>query len=132
MELDKEAFRESVRNHFAEEEKRLENGRDKLAQIVDHLSNVDYLDDENIAYNEKDYPFSRRDYSDVFRYLEQQAGNRIKAGKADIFPEYLAYFNLGGTKFIWRLLIGQGSACQLFRDDNDRNFPYDESLETKL
>lgn len=132
MEFDREAFRQSVRDYIAEEEKSLENGKNKLAQVVGHLTTVDFLDDENIAYNEKDYPFSRQDYSDVFRYLEQQAGNNIKSGKADIFPEYLAYFNLGGTRFIWRLLIGQGSACQLFNDDNDRDFQFDESLETKL
>lgn len=132
MEFDREAFRQSVRDYIAEEEKSLENGKNKLAQVVGHLTTVDFLDDENIAYNEKDYPFSRQDYSDVFRYLEKQAGNNIRSGKADIFPEYLAYFNLGGTRFIWRLLIGQGSACQIFKDENDRDFPYDESLETKL
>lgn len=132
MKFDKEAFREAVRQDIIKDEKCLDNGRNKLAQIVNHLSNVDYLDDEHIAYFEKNYPFSRQDYSDVFRYLEQRAGDRIKSGKADIFPEYLAYFNLGGTRFVWRLLIGQGSACQLLRDKNDHDIPYDESLETKL
>lgn len=122
-----------AKQYLVEEDQKLKNGELKLSAVVEHLKSARVLDNEDIAWDEDKYPFSRQDYSDVFRYLEFRAHDNIKSGVADIFPEYLAYFNLGGTRFIWRLLIGQGSACQLFLSEGDKgSFVYDEKLETKL
>ena len=77
------------------------------------------LDDENIAYSKAgQYPFTCEEYGEVFDALEQLASNKDRRKHAR-FEEYRASFNYQGIEFVWRLMIGQGAACQLWmRDDN--------------
>lgn len=130
--IDKETAKKIAKEYIEEERRSIKSGEQNLARVVDFLKTASSLDDEDIAYNPDKFPFTRQEYQDVFRYLEVQAEDRIQSGKADIFPEHLAYFNFAGTKFIWRLLIGQGAALQLFLPNPGRDLEYKPEHETKL
>ena len=54
-----------------------------------------------------------QEFMDVFNYLDKVAGDeRIEI--SDSFPITNCYFTYKGKKFIWNLIVGQGSSCSLF------------------
>ena len=103
----------------------------KLAEVVKFLEDKD-IDDEHMAYFPNEFPFTRDEYMEVFYHLDKISEGRQYEVPNAYFPETFAYFNHQGTKFIWRLLIGQGSACQLFPAENDRSFEFNDELEIIL
>ena len=119
-----------VKEYIQEEHRSLQNGKAKLSKVVNFLNTRPFIDSEDITYYPKDFPFRAQDFRDVFKYLETQAKDKMQSSKGDVFPECLAYFNLAGTKFIWRLLVGQGSATQLILANN--NHEYKKEFEIKL
>lgn len=107
----------------------------KLNRILNHmLDGCSFIDGEDIDYNPENFPFSRQDFRDVFNQLEELAGVKLKfIDNGHGFPEYVAFFNYNGVRFVWRLLIGQGSATQLMlADSNKFDIEYDQTLEVAI
>ncbi len=124
-----------VENLIEDTQARLRNGVKNLTNVVDFLKTSSYIDEEDIRYFPEKYPFSNKDFKDVFCFLEAQARENYHdvTDITDKFPEYRAYFKFAGVKFIWNLMIGQGSALTLFRHDHKPDLiPYREDLEIKL
>lgn len=87
--------------------------KEKLKKVIDHLDKVKCIDEEDIRYFPEKFPFTNEEFKEVFGYLHDRVLHVHDA--SNYFEEYWALFNLDGKKFVWRLLIGQGSALQLCR-----------------
>jgi hypothetical protein len=57
-------------------------------------------------------------FVDVFHYIETFAKNSKVCVESD-FPEYHIYFSYKGNNYTWRLLIGQGSFCEIYFDTEE-------------
>ena len=110
------------------------NGRmtqELFDKVMNELFNKLILNDESISYHENDYSISWQDFSDVFHYLEVIAGED-KYDISNSFPYTQASFEYKGIKFIWDLLIGQGSSCSLYvYGYNDEQFREDKKIIIK-
>lgn len=96
-----------------------------LEKVVAHLKKTGYVDGENILYFPEDYKFTATQYRNLFEELGRKSTSfKYSQTKPGNFPESLAYFKLRNFKFIWRLLIGQGSAYQL--REPDKNLKFDD------
>lgn len=75
------------------------------------------VDCEDIAYNPKKYSFSSEEFKNVFKWIEDYAEGReaVREIKGH-FPEYETHFIFEEAKYVWNLMIGQGSATSLFCD----------------
>jgi hypothetical protein len=83
----------------------------KIKKIIDHFKHTSLIDNEDIVYFPNNYPFTIDEFKEVHGWLEKKAKHILT--EAGTFENNLALINHNGTKFIWRLLIGQGSALQL-------------------
>ena len=134
IDWDKESAKEFVQEYIEKEEKAIKNGEAKLQAVVDSLKEHPFIDVDYVWDKPEDYKYSVQDFRDVFQYLETKAGDHIHNGDCEHFPEFFAYFNLNGSKFLWRLLIGQGSALQLISADYEHihEYAFDENKEIIL
>jgi len=73
------------------------------------------IDDEDITYFSDKFSFSLKEFHDLHSYLEQMYSDHSESNSESCFPEYRMYFEYEGKKFIWRMLHGQGTACQFLR-----------------
>ena len=92
------------------------NGRmtQKLFEkVFNELLAQEYLGTEELLYDAENFGISEEEFSDVFHYLDVVAGDKKEGSSEHGFPEYLMLFEYKGTIFLWRLLIGQGSHCEL-------------------
>jgi hypothetical protein len=80
-----------------------------LDKAIEVLKDGKVLDDETIGYFPKRYKFTVEEYNKLFESLT----DKDKDDCTELFEEYRRYFEYKNVKFIWRLLIGQGAACQL-------------------
>jgi hypothetical protein len=105
--------------------------RETLDKVLLFLfySKSSYIDEETIRYFPEKFPFSHGEFQDLFYELDE-ISERQQEDCSDVFSECRAYFIIGSTKLIWRLLMGQGRALQLhFPSDW---VPYKEELEIKI
>lgn len=89
---------------------------DKVMQALDKFK---HLDAESISYKVKDFGITFEEFEDVYNYLEAYA-EQIGVEKEDnttSFPDYRLYFRYKNISITWRMLIGQGTAQQLFAED---------------
>lgn len=107
----------------------IQNGKNILPTIVEHLKTKPFIDIDDVVDNPKKYPFTRDDFHDAFYYLYDLNVHREQ--EFDYFPEYVGFFKMNGTQFIWRLLIGQGSALQMIKRGSWSG-EYKEDIETEL
>jgi len=92
--------------------------KDKFEKFIKILKESDgkTLSDDDLAY--KPLPnFTRDDFSDIWdflnhTYLKGDIGYNGHDCSGEHFPDLRAYFQYNKTRFIMRLLIGQGSALQ--------------------
>jgi len=85
-------------------------------EILDHLkNNTDMLDNEHIGYFPNDFPFTTKEYHQFYYYLFDKYFVSNADNCTRTFPEDRMYFEHDGFKFIWRMMSGQGTACQLLK-----------------
>jgi hypothetical protein len=88
------------------------NITEKTKKIIQFLKVNDLLDDEDITYCPKLYPFSYKEFSDAFEELDKISIDN-KHDCSHEFEDCRAYFIMDDIGFIHRLMIGQGAALQL-------------------
>ena len=93
--------------------------------IIKFLKTNGFLDDEDLAYDKKSYPFTYEEYVKAFEELEPLTRD-YSYDFSNEFQDHRAYFIMGKIKFTWRLLIGQGAALQLIKS-NEGFISFDES-----
>jgi hypothetical protein len=82
-------------------------------KVMKELSEKLHLNDETISYHKEKYNITIEEYMDVFHYLETISKDE-KFLSDESFPQSYAFFTYKGKKFIWDLLVGQGSSCSLY------------------
>lgn len=82
-------------------------------KVMRELSEKLFLNDEDIFYHKEDYSITPEEFIDVFHYLDTISDGQ-KMSEYISFPQSYAYFTYKGKKFIWDLLIGQGSSCSIY------------------
>jgi hypothetical protein len=118
-----------------EEKKKLDEstlesvGIEKVLKAVKKHGN---LSDDSIAYGlHDDLEITCDEFMELFNYLEHVYGDSAKDFK-NMFLEQGLYFEYDGYKFVWHLIIGQGSICSLidfYEFHND--FSEDEKIILK-
>ena len=82
--------------------------------IFNYVKENEYIDGERLAYGwAGDYPFSLEEYNVLWDYLEAQYQEEQDDCTAK-FTETRLYLEYKGEQYIWRMLVGQGTACQIF------------------
>ena len=84
---------------------------DKILKAVNEKESIS---SEDIAYLPDGYDFSRVDFDNFFEYLNV-VSEQCYASEYSTFLERRRYFEYNGLKFIWRILSGQGTSCQLLK-----------------
>lgn len=87
-------------------------------KVIDEVLRKKEIDDEDLSYNSKDYNITLDEFKDVFFYLEEKYRKYIIDITKD-FSEYIFYFKYKENIFCWRLVIGQGSFCQIYISENN-------------
>ena len=91
--------------------------------IFNYIKENDYVDDERISYSHLgDYPFSSEEFMVLWNYLDTHY-QEDQEDCTDHFPEARSYFQYKGKKYIWRVLRGQGTACQILIGNKRINGP---------
>ena len=106
----------------------------KTKQILKHLQKVKTIDDSHLAYHPNKYPFTRKEFCALFSALENVVEDVSSYKVTGHFEEYRIPFYYKDVQFVWRLLIGQGSALQLHIRNRSRRFSkwYDVSKAIEL
>jgi len=86
----------------------------KINEILDAIKELGAIDREDVVYRSEEFNFSKEEFDDFFEYLEI-INNPSYTSKYSSFPEERKYFEYNGFKFIWRMIVGQGTACQLLK-----------------
>lgn len=93
----------------------------ELDLLMKDLKKHEFLDDSDYSYFPEKFALTKLQYNTLFKQLEE--GYQMHKVPNDAsFPEYLSYFQYKRNKFIMRLLIGQGSACQFIKPNEDWEF----------
>lgn len=88
-----------------------------LEKVLKDVFEVGAIDSEELAYNMvQRAKITVDEFNDVFHYIEQYARSRgnKKDNCGSDFIDFRLYFHYRGGNFIWRKLIGQGTACQIY------------------
>ena len=131
---------------IAEEEKEIDMiNYDILERVLQDLMSKKegVIDSLDLSYSPENYSFTLEEYNLLFRSLENYVGGVCESFEKDqqhsqtegrfkpeyehtneYFPDARISFEYNGYKFIWRLLIGQGSARMLFDGKKEsKNWP---------
>lgn len=113
---------------------------DLLERVLRDLNGIKEgaFDSEDVAYFPEKFNFTQEEFNTLFESLDIYVGGRDASpffDHSNEFPDSRIYFEYKGYKFIWRLLVGQGSSCQLYdakkehEDWPSKKFPmkWDES-----
>lgn len=96
-----------------EEEKKVPKW-DILDRVVAYMREGDRaIGDEEVRYFTERFPFTRDEYRQVTAWLEYAGEDVMKTVRDAGFPTYEAVFEYRGHRFVWRLMIGQGSDLSL-------------------
>jgi hypothetical protein len=97
-----------------------------LKRVVVYLEKHGILDDEDLKYKmTKDRSVTLEEFEELFGQLEGMGGSRIVEQNKHGFPMFTGYFEYDGFKFIWDLMLGQGSASALMSAaHNPKRFPF--------
>lgn len=88
-----------------------------LEKVLKDVYEIGSLDHEDLQYNTiKKARINAEEFKDVFHYIEEYAGSRSiqKDNCKSGFVDFRLYFHYRGGNFIWRELIGQGVAMQIY------------------
>jgi len=89
-----------------------------LSKVLSEVIRVGNIDVEDIQYNPEQYRISSEEFMDVYHYIDQKIIERYPVINS-YFPEVKICFIYNSTHFVWRLLQGQGSCCQLYTDNEE-------------
>lgn len=88
---------------------------EKLFEKVLESVNINMsLDYDELAYDDTAFTCTTEDFIDVFHYIETFAKDK-KVEIASDFPQYKIYFTYKEENFVWRLMVGQGAYCEIYR-----------------
>jgi hypothetical protein len=93
----------------------------ELDLLMKDLKKHEFLDSSDYAYFPEKFALTKLQYQALFKHLEEGYQMHHVPNKEG-FPEYFSYFQYKRNKFIMRLLIGQGSACQFIKPNEDWEF----------
>lgn len=103
-----------------------------MSSIIFCLDKEGSLDDEHIAYNPKDYPFTLTEFRAYTDKVWNDAGGWDKSRdyrvKKQRFETYAVPFEADGKKYVMRVMYGQGSAWTLFTEAAHKE--HEEYLKT--
>lgn len=92
-------------------------------QIFEYAKKYGVIDDESMAYYPNDYPFSQSEFLVLWEYFHKTYQNQLD-DCSDMFYDARLYLEYKNEYYIWRVLVGQGTACQLFHSfENNPKFP---------
>lgn len=106
--------------------------RDLLRKVLACVKEHGILCAEDIHYKTKPCAITAKEFSELYRQLEAMIGDRM-VEKDGSFSECEAYFEYEGFKFIWNLVVGQGSIATLVaHDHNDKAWAFNEDLKIEI
>lgn len=105
----------NLRNSSSIREINKQAGLKKIKVILNYLRDNFSIDEESMRYHPEDYPFTTDEFMGFYDYLYDLNENNTeyRVYKETPFPETRMYFKYKSQIFIWRMLVGQGTACQL-------------------
>lgn len=89
-------------------------------KIVSELKKHSVIGLDDVQYNPEKFAFNEEEFKKFVKVLDK-LGDPHETSADSYFPEYKSYFHYKGIRFIWRLLIGQGSVYQLYINEKDYN-----------
>lgn len=95
--------------------------KELLERVLNHLKTRGFIDNEDVAYFSQEHPFTAEEYDQIHSFLEQQVSDVWTNELYDYstcFEEKQIFFEYNDFKFVWRVLVGQGTALQLISADN--------------
>lgn len=95
-------------------------GKKALSKFIKCLLKNERIDSDTINYNPKAYTITRNNFFNVEAFLDSLHKKELSY-KGD-FPELKVYFQYKDVKFIYRVLIGQGTFIQFFLLNKDCKF----------
>lgn len=130
-----EDFDRLQESHIRTRLKRLcgeELDRERLRKAVDYLRSKGAIDEDDLCYGVvKDCPITAKEFRNLFRQLEDMAGDRIHEIPSS-FSMFTAYFEYDGFRFSWHLTVGQGSICDLRSTFDPVDNPFREDLKITI
>lgn len=93
---------------------------DLADKIVSDLKKYSLIDLEDVQYYPEKFAFKEKEFRKFIKVLDK-LGSPHETNFDSYFPEYKSYFHYKGIRFTWRLLLGQGSAYQLYINEKDYN-----------
>lgn len=90
-------------------------------KVMKEVYRLQTLDEEGLLYEVVDTEVTAKEFSEVFYYIKEYAKSRgiVEDYNEESFPEYRLHFRYRGGDFIWRMLIGQGTALQIHAQSYD-------------
>jgi hypothetical protein len=71
-----------------------------------------------MSYFPEEYSFTKEEFKEVFMYLDNTYAEKYAEEIPGMFYESKMYFIYGDRRFIWRLMVGQGSSLQFILEDS--------------
>jgi len=133
-------------NEFANELKREEEEKrvrisefdfGLLKKAIGYLKINSVIDDEDILYFPEQYPITEKEFCKVIEWLESKAPKDYESDpkydhSCEFFPIHHLFFEHKGEKIIFRKMYGQGTAHQLYGNNNDRDIKFEEDKKIIL
>jgi hypothetical protein len=94
-------------------------------KILDAVDESGVLDDEPMGYRPEEYSITLEEFQKFYDYLNHRfkADENAHSNPASDFPEYRMYFEYNGRRFIWRMMHGQGTCCQILQVKDYKGWP---------